>query len=133
VSGVDPRTVRQRCEPGGARRRAARRADDDPHRPAQRPRAEQPLRCASVVPRQRACRPPRVAQPPSRRGARGDDRPHRQRRDERAHARDEREDRLQAVRPPASGSGPPLPTHGELDVRAEAGGSHDAEGVPARR
>src|SRR6188472_2845241 len=64
-----------------------------------RPSAEQSLRGASAVSRQRACTPPQVPQPPSRRGARGDDRPDRQRRDERADARGDPEARLQAVRP----------------------------------
>ena len=125
--GVEGRVLaepadRRRREPGGARRRAARRPDDDPHRPAQRPRAEQPLRRPAAVSRQRAGAPPQVPQPPSRRRARRDDRPHRQRRDERADAGGEQAARLRAVRPPSRvGAGCRYQRHGELDVRAEAG------------
>ena len=121
---------RRRREPGGARRRAARRPDDDPHRPAQRPRPEQPLRRPAAVPRARAGAPPQVPQPPSRRRARRDDRPHRQRRDERADAGGQQAARLRAVRPPSRvGAGCRYQRHGELDVRAEAGRANDAEGV----
>ena len=67
----------------------------------ERPRAEQPLRRPAAVSRPRAGAPPQVPQPPSRRGARRDDRPHRQRRDERADARGEPAARLRAVRPPS--------------------------------
>ena len=59
------------------------------------------VRRPAAVSRPRAGAPPQVPQPPSRRRARRDDRPHRQRRDERADAGGEQAARLRAVRPPS--------------------------------
>ena len=84
-------------EPGGIRRRRARRPDDDPDRRAERPRPEQRHRHAASVPWPWPGAPAEDPQPPSRGAARRDDRDHGQRRDERADARGQHAARLPAV------------------------------------